>query len=369
MILVKTDFVQPCFVGPRFEEATLPVEVARDLAAYEKLVKELAKHLYLRDHAGRERVPKGFASDFQLHLVKVEEGSAKPLLALVSAGLLALDAGTSDYLIKARDLVAECIQAADGQIPAEFPRSLLTYFNKIGGSLRDGEQMELATRQGSKAVLTPERCKHLVLAANKQYEREVEVSGMIEEANWGKSTFQLRLLDGRSLTVSMPLGFHSQAGKFGGHERHLVIVQGVGAFNSADILERIVSLDSIEIQQNYQIAAKFEELSALTDGWYGGQCNAPDKEKLAKLATHMIGDYPETLAIPLIVPTQEGNLLLEWDAEGHPSLDIDLGSMTSNYHAFSPEGGEIERSFELGTDTVWPAFFEFLQENIKPCLA
>jgi hypothetical protein len=128
-------------------------------------------------------------------------------------------------------------------------------------------------------------------------------------------------------------------------------------------------LDSIEIQQNYQIAAKFEELSALTDGWYGGQCNAPDKEKLAKLATHMIGDYPETLAIPLIVPTQEGNLLLEWDAEGHPSLDIDLGSMTSNYHAFSPEGGEIERSFELGTDTVWPAFFEFLQENIKPCLA
>ncbi len=366
---MKTDFVQPRFVGPRFEEATLPVEVARDLAAYEKLVKELAKHLYLRDHEERERVPKGFAADFQLHLVKVDEGSAKPLLAMVTAGLLALDAGTSDYLIRARDLVAECIQSQDGQLPAEFPRSLLAYFNKIGGSLRDGEQMELATHQGGNAVLTPERCKHLVLAANKQYEREVEVSGTIEEANWARSTFQLRLLDGRQLVIPMPESFHAQAGKIGGHPRHLVVVQGVGAFNSWDKLEKIVSVESLEIQQDFQLAAKFEELSVLSDGWYDHLGMAPAKDKLAKLAAHMIGHYPESQPLPLIVPTPEGNLLLEWDAEGDPSVDVDLASMTANYHSFSLDGGDKEGSFELSDESVWPVFFEFLKSNIEPRLA
>lgn len=366
---MKSEFVQPRFVGPRFEDATLPVEVARDLAAYEKLVKELAKHLYLRDHEDRERVPKGFASDFQLHLVKVDPGSAKPLLSLVSAGLLALDAGTSDYLIKARDMVAECIQAPDGQLPVEFPRSLLAYFNKIGGSLREGEQMELTTKQGTNAVLTPERCKHLVLAANKQYEREVEVSGTIEEANWVKSTFQLRLLDGRQLVIPMPESFHAHAGRIGGHPRHLVSVLGVGAFNSWDKLEKMVSVESLEIQQDYQLAAKFEELSGLGDGWYDGKGKAPAHEKLDKLASHMVGHYPESLALPAIVPTPEGNLLLEWDAEGDPSVDIDLAAMTASYHSFSLCGGEKERDFGLSDEAHWPLFFEFLQENIEPRLA
>jgi len=364
-----TDFVQPRFVGTRFDEATLPVEVARDLAAYQKLVKELAKHLYLRDHNERERVPKGFASDFQLHLVKVDDGSARPMLAIVSAGLLALDDGTNEYLIRARDLVAECIQAQDGRLPAEFPRSLLGYFNSIGGSLREGEQMELTTRQGENAVLTPERCKHLVLAANKQYEREVELIGTIEEANWGKSTFQLRMLDGGQLVIPMPESFRAQAGKYGGHPRHVVIVQGVGAFNSSDRLDKMVSVESLEIQQDYQMAGKFEELSALADGWYDGKGVGLAKDKLAALAAHMIGHYPEGLELPVIVPTPEGNLLFEWDAEGDPSVDIDLSSLTASYHSFGRQGVEMEREFELSDAGVWPEFYEFLQENIEPRIA
>ena len=364
-----TPFVQPRFVGPRFEDATLPVEVARDLAAYEKLIKELARCLYRQDHKERERVPRGFDADFQLHLVKVEEGSAKPFLAIAGAGLLALDAGANDYLIRARDLIAECVQAPDGHLPVEFPRHLLSHFNKIGGSLRDDEQMELATRQGQTAVLNTERRKNLVLAANKQYEREVEVSGAIEEANWAKSTFQLRLLDGKQLTIPMPDGFRDQAGQFGGRSRHLVVVQGVGAFNSWDKLEKMISVESLEIQPDYELAAKFEEFSGLSDGWYDGQGKAPDKEKIEQLAVHMIGHYPESLPLPVIVPTPEGNLLWEWNAEGDPSVDIELDSLTASFHAFNPGGGETERTFELGDASNWPAFFDFLQASIAPHLS
>ena len=44
---MKTEFLKPRFTGARFDEHTLPVDVARDLAAYEELVIELAKHLWL----------------------------------------------------------------------------------------------------------------------------------------------------------------------------------------------------------------------------------------------------------------------------------------------------------------------------------
>ncbi len=213
---MKTEFVQPRFVGPRFAEVTLPVELRRDLAAYEKLVKELAKHLYLRDHRDRERVPKGFASDFQLHIERVEDGSARPLLSIVAAGSMALIAETTEfqYLERARDLVADCIHSSDNQLPTAFPRGLLSHFNTFGRSLRSDEQVELKTSRGETAALTPERRKRLVLAANKQYEREMEISGSIEEVNWAKATFQLRLADGRQIIVPMPENFRDQAARW-----------------------------------------------------------------------------------------------------------------------------------------------------------
>ncbi|UUE99042.1 hypothetical protein NDY24_04165 [Xanthomonas hortorum pv. pelargonii] len=65
---MKIDFSQPKFTGARFDEHTLPVDVARDLAAYERLIVELAKHLYLQEHPGRQRVPKGFEAGFRLDI-------------------------------------------------------------------------------------------------------------------------------------------------------------------------------------------------------------------------------------------------------------------------------------------------------------
>src|SRR2546425_410761 len=129
---MKLEFLHARFDGARFSEHTLPLEVARDLAAYETLVVELAKHLYVKEHPERERVPKGFAADFHLHLERVDDGSAKPVLSIVTAGAVALGAGASIYFERARDLISKCVAAADGQLPAEFPRSLLAHFNQVG---------------------------------------------------------------------------------------------------------------------------------------------------------------------------------------------------------------------------------------------
>ncbi len=362
---MKIPFVQPRFTGVRFSEHTLPLEVARDLAAYETLVVELAKHLFLKDHPERQRVLKGFAGDFHLHLERIDAGSARPTLSVVAAGVLALGGGGNGYFERARDMIAACIAAPDGQIPVDFPRELLPHFNQVGRSLRPDEQMELSTAEGSSAVLTPDRRKHLVLAADKVYEREVELSGTIGEADWEKSSFRLRLTDGTYAVIPMPEGFHSQAREFGGRSRHQVTVTGIATFDSWDKLQKVIAVKALDIQLDYQLSARFEALLSLADGWLDGAGFAPDKARMGELVEKLVGHYPEALPLPAIAPTPEGNLLFEWDAPGAPSIDLDLDSMKAEFHAFQPDETEIEKAMLLKDEDSWAQLFSFLGEILQ----
>lgn len=363
---MKIDFSQPRFTGARFDEHTLPVDVARDLAAYEALIVELAKHLYLKDHPDRQRVPKGFASSFRLDIERIDEGSTKPLLALVLSGALALTGGEQDYFQKARDLIADCIAAQENSLPAEFPKESLVHFNQFGRSLREDEALELPLRDGRHvARLTQEKRKRLVLAADQVYEREISLIGLIEEVDFARSTFRLKLADGGQATVPMPDSFQNAARTFGGRPRHPVNVIGIGTFDSWDRLQKVVSVDAFEIIKNYAISARFDEISQLENGWFEGSGLVADAETLSSVAEKLIADYPDKLPLPQIAPKQDGNLLLEWKAEGDPSLDIDLTSLQASFHAFDAHDADVERDFNLDTTSGWQALFSFLGDNIK----
>lgn len=361
---MKVDFLQPRFDGARFNEHTLPLEVAKDLAAYETLVVELAKRLYLQDHTERQRVPKGFGADFHLHLERIDEGSAKPMLAVVAAAALALGDGGNTYFERARELITQCIGAVDGVLPGEFPSDLLVYFNQIGRSLRPDETIEFPGADQSVARLTPESRKKLVLAASQVYERPVELSGSIIEANWEKSTFQMRLTDGTVCTVPMPESFHSQARNFGGKLRDQVTVKGIANYDGWDRLQKVVSVDALEIQQNFQIATRLDEIRSLHNGWYDGAGIALNSEALDQIASRLIDHYPESLELPAIVPTPEGNLLLEWHTEGEPSVDITLSDMKAEFHAFR-NGADVEATFMLSESNGWQQLFAILSQNIQ----
>lgn len=360
---MKYQFLHPRFDGERFADHTIPLEVARDLAAYETLLIELAKCLFLKDHPERQRVTRGFSSDFQLHLERVDAGSARPLLSVVTAGVLALG-GVNVYFDQARDLIAECIAAPDGQLPDRFPKELLFHFNQLGRSLREGEKMEMELPGGGTATLTPERRKHLVLAADQVYQRPVELSGTIEEVDWEKSTFRMRLLDGSKVIVPMPESFHTHARKLGGRHRHQITVSAVGAYDSWDRLQKIVATDSFETQEDFELSAKFDELRSLSDGWFDGGGIAPQKDKLDLVAARLIGRFPEKVPFPAIVPTPEGNLLFEWEGSGSPSVDLYLSDLKAEFHMFQPDMTDIEREFDLSSDNSWSEFLAFLTQNI-----
>lgn len=362
---MKIEFIQPRFDGHRFDDHTLPVEVARDLAAYETLVIELAKRLYLEDHRDRQRVPKGFATDFHLHIERIDDGCARPLLSVVVAGVLGLTGGGNTYFERSRDLISECIAAPEGQLPANFPRELLSHFNQIGRSLRSDETFELPRVGAAPAILTPERRKRLVLAAEGVYEREIELVGSIGEADWEKSSFRLRLANGNQTVVAMPESFHGKAREYGGRPRHQVTFKGIAAFDSSDILQKVVTVESLEIQRNYELVKRLDELAELEAGWLDGDGVALDSNQLALVSDKFAGHFPERVPLPVIVPTPQGNILLEWALPGHPSVDLLLAELSADFHSFGTDGNEIEREFRLLDDNAWEQFFAFLSEQLR----
>ncbi len=131
----QAPFIQPRFVGPRFEGHTLPLSAAKDLAAYEELVLELAKHLFRPKNPDRVRLPKGFANGFSLHIERIDDGSAKPApVAMMLAGQLFNDLPAE--ITEAKDLINSVIATDAGQpFPTAFPKHHYSYFNRIGRSL------------------------------------------------------------------------------------------------------------------------------------------------------------------------------------------------------------------------------------------
>ncbi len=366
---MKTEFLKPRFTGARFDAHTLPVGVARDLAAYEELIIELAKHLWLSEHPGRERVPRGFEKGFSLHLEgMIEAGSAKPLLSCVVAGALALQGGNNDYFGQARDLIADCISAsAAGQaLPAKFPRKLLDHFNDFGRSLRDGASLELPRAVGV-AQLTPERRKQLVLDAERVYSKDVELTGRVGEIDWEKQTFRLRLEAGTAVTVQLPEHFGELARQAGGKDRTVVAIRGVGVYDAFDRLQKITETRHFELLPNQTLAAQIDELSDLQAGWMEGKGKAPDKDQLAWTSDRLVTSFPESLPFPHIGPTPEGGLFLEWiQKPWRVSAELLLPSHRCELQAANTTTGKtINKDCDLDQVGAWPEVYAFVRDHLS----
>jgi len=185
--------------------------------------------------------------------------------------------------------------------------------------------------------------------------------------DWEKSTFRLRLTDGnQAVVIPMPANFSKKAGQSGGQSRDLVFVKGVASYDSWDRLHKVITVESLEVIKNYPLATQFDDLAQLETGWHDGSGKAPDHHKLKIIAQKLIDSYPEQLLLPIIVPTQDGNLLLEWDAEGDPSVDINLETMRASFHAFGQQSEDIESDFNLDEDIDYTSFLAFLSQHVLP---
>jgi hypothetical protein len=318
--MTQEPFIQPRFVGPRFEGHTLPLSAAKDLAAYEELVLELAKHLVRQRHG---RVKRGFAQGFSLNIERIDDGSAMP--ALVAMMLGAQVSALPPEILQAKDLINTVIATEAGEtFPADFPKEFYSYFNRIGRSLEAGESIEwLPFSPTNKTVLTPEKRKRLVLAQRGTYEMDVDRVGFIDSIDAKRNTGTLDSLENEIVTFTYDDRFFSDLKDALGNRRLAVSLNGVGIFDLNDRLTGITEISHLEVLPHPEMVDRIVTLFELQDGWLEGGGIAPLDENLDWLIGEIIRDFPLDLEYPSVVPTEEGNIVFEW-IRPHARIELEV---------------------------------------------
>lgn len=308
-------FLKATLKGQRFNDHTLPLQLARDFIAYEDLIVELAKHIYKKEHPGRERILRGFTERFSLQLKSIGEGSTVIALERRSEPDILLN---TDYFTMARDQINDLIQGitASQDILKGFPANLLGYFDKFGQSIREDEELELSIPNRQSATYTREIRRILVGRSSKpEISDWITLRGSITEVDARKNTFTISPITGKLLPTEIPGGFWdivSQALNNYRAEQGKVAVQCLVVYDSTGMINRIDEIKHIELLDPLDIQARVQEISLLKDSWMDGEGLAPTKELLKWLTDSFALFYPKELPLPCIYPALDGGVSLEW---------------------------------------------------------
>ncbi len=107
------------------------------------------------------------------------------------------------------------------------------------------------------------------------------------------------------------------------------------------------------------IGSRLVALFALTDGWNGNHSLGPDSGR-NDLFFSALMSYPEDLSPPYLFPTNDGNVLLEWDIGGSPTLEVLRDEQKAIFHR-EVKGGSFEALFPLDTVRNIATLFTFLK--------
>lgn len=365
------EYLRPKLVGQRFESHSIPLDILRDLAVLDEMVGEVARWKYLLANPDRKRSPRGISQKITLSLTAVEEGSAVAVLAILFAGLFPPEYFV--YYEQARDAILSAITAAsENTSPMQYlPERALSYFDRLGRSLRDGEAIEFPTANpDGPARLTREVRRRLLLASQevKEVTEEIELRCAVHEVNQDNMTFQVMLADGSKITGHIAGSqFDNIMDAFKGYKQGVkILLQGVGTFNRNERLQRIESIEHTTLLDPLDIPARFEELKMLQDGWLDGHGRAPSPAGLDWLEGVFTDSYPDALPLPYAYPVAEGGVQFEWPLESkEASLEIDLDRRVGEWHVLDFETRkEEERTLSLEDEASWGWVIERLTEMI-----
>ncbi|MGN8059710.1 hypothetical protein ACTJKN_25765 [Pedobacter sp. 22163] len=365
-------FLSPRLTGKRFDEHSVPVEILQDFAALQELMTEIAKDFYLQQNPARKRVPKGFAEGVTLNLEKVEEGSAilKFLLAanLMASSILGENSNQYSYFEKAKEKVIEVINAAENgkDVKGLLSDKQLTYFHRIGRSLKDDETIFINPESTSQVAKLSKTTRHKILLSasdNATYTDTFDITALITSIDKSDKTFSLLINNSKISAKLNSQNFKTVVETFKAlYSDVYVNVVGEGVFDARDKIIKIDSIDKMEILNPLDVSLRLNELSLLQDGWYNSSGRAPLKQALITFENTYSRYYPHDLPLPAIFPTLEGNIQLEWTTETFEiSLEVDLDTFSAELFSVNTINQQsIEESLDLNSETDWTKLKQYL---------
>jgi hypothetical protein len=342
----------------------------KDWTAFEGLIVETAKWLYIEQNTNRSRVPRGFAKGFSLHISGVEPGSAIPVFErkrMDQAGVLFpsehLQSEYSDWFDKARDRVLDVIKAsaANQAIDALLPKHLMPYFDSFGRSLRESERIEFIRSGDDVPIVYDARIrKSIVLQTAEQYRVEELLRGSISELDVEKSTLTFKLINGRKIQGGYIKEVRQQAVEaLSSYGEALVMAECVVVRDNGDNILAVENITRIETLDARDVPARLEALALLRAGWLDGQGMALPREGLKWLSREWAASWPEDLPLPYVYPMPSGDVQLEWTSDT-VSTSAEINTQTKNIGVLSANIADgdvlVEKTFDMSATNSWQNF-------------
>ncbi|HEY6722627.1 MAG TPA: hypothetical protein VI197_01310 [Polyangiaceae bacterium] len=357
----RSAFATLVFRGKRFDGAAMPLEALPELAAYRDLLAAVAREFFFAANPGRVRLPKGFADSFRLSLTRIEPGSAIPIVERELPASQLFPVG--DLFDTARDEVAAAVEAvsANAPLPSWLTPSVAVRFASFGRTLKDDEAVVLAPageRVGAEYNRHVRR--RILLAGQGTYEEDVDLIGVVREADADQDSFEIRLGDDRRVPVRVSPSLLSQVLR--SFQRESAIrVSGIGVYDPEGKLLRVSQASDVSAAEEGDVASgrpgcripvpvQVDSLKGLQDGWLDGEGVAFCAEALAwssKLLESITIGFE--LATPHIYPTPAGGVRAEWSRpHWEISAELDWSRKLSEVRAVRLDADEmIERTFAL----------------------
>lgn len=372
-------FISPRLEGHRFDDHTLPVSLLEDFSAFEELVFELAKKIYLDQNPQRKRVPKGFTDNVYLKLSKIEEGSTIPKILIAVATSISnptIPVANDEYFSyfeTARDKVFELVENANSGKSAEMDSKFLNYFSRIGKNLEDGESIDFLNLPSSnRNVKLNKNTRRKILLSREEklvYSEIIHENvliSLIDKKNkifhveLKGSTFEQQIIDDFSDTIY--LAFQEYENKT------LVSLKATGIFNEHNKLVHIEDIQSMDILDAYDINVRLQNLFQLEDKWYDGvHGKAINKEKANIFENYFKNYFNSNLQLPAIFPTLDGDLVLEWKKnEVEISLEVKLNDLNSElfYFDMNNDDNDFQQEINLKLDSEWQKINDLISKSI-----
>lgn len=330
-------FLSPRLIGKRFDEHTVPLEILKDFAALEEMLIEVAKWKFRQAYPDSLRVQRNFSKGLELHLLQVEEGSAIPAIVLMCTGLVPV--ANAQYLEQARtEIVVAIQQAQQGKTP-NLPADLMSYFDRFGRGLRDGEAIEFRNENQTLITYTPADRKRLIkLSKAESWTEEMALRGRIPSIAQDKLSFQIELSDGVKLTAPLTEQHWSTvlAAVNGYRAGTYMLFQGVVKKDRQDHLQAFEFIEHISHLDPLDVTLRLEALAKLKQGWLDGKGHAPTIEQLQWLIVAFEDNFDNDLLLPYLYPTAEGGVQAEWSiGDWETTLEIDLLNQMGDLQALN----------------------------------
>lgn len=367
------------FAGGRFDSHTIPLEVLPDLAAYRKLVVEVAKLKFRMRMGKRVRVPKGFEDSFQIGLARIEGGRSavaymprlRPVVAPPPQQPLNFAANQpafsqpqySDF-DDARDYIDNLIDSvgSTGSVPQEFPVELAGFFNSFGQSLREDEFIELGFGGAKHVRYDTFIRKKIVLSRETTYENAVDAQFVLNGGEVAQGAIHVLDVNGGGFDFQPSTEFEFKKAYSRASEN--VRLVGTGLYDKNERLRRLLSVNVIysEGGATQPFESRLEEITATPAGWYDDKNPAPSTSAIEAMRRLLVDVSMQPVPLPHLYPLPNGGIAAEWTIGAwEASAEVDETGSQVNLNAVNTDTVEmVDMVIDLQSTELMPQFMTFI---------